>query len=245
MSKWIPFFILGLFSSTFSADKSAQFETDLFKTKAGELKVTFIGHASLIFGISNKIIYIDPYSKLADYTKLPQADLVMITHEHQDHLDLSALSAVTNSSTKIILTASCTNKTINGIVLKNGDKTNFSGFQIEAVPAYNITNKRDNGQPFHSKGSGNGYVITFGDKKFYIAGDTENIPEMKNLSNIYCAFPPMNLPYTMTPEMAADAALMIKPKIFYPYHFGETDTGKLLLLMKKNPDIETRIRKMK
>jgi len=127
----------------------------------------------------------------------------------------------------------------------NGDVKTVEGLKIEAVPAYNIVHKRDTGQPFHPKGVGNGYIITFGDKRAYVAGDTENIPEMKGLKNIDIAFLPMNLPYTMTPEMVADAAKAFKPKILYPYHFGETDTSKVVSLLKGIPEIEVRIRRMK
>jgi L-ascorbate metabolism protein UlaG (beta-lactamase superfamily) len=119
------------------------------------------------------------------------------------------------------------------------------GLKIEAVPAYNIVHKRDTGQPFHPKGVGNGYIITFGDKRVYVAGDTENVPEMKGLKNIDIAFLPMNLPYTMTPEMVVEAAKAFKPKILYPYHFGETDTSKVVSLLKGTPEIEVRIRNMK
>jgi len=132
-----------------------------------------------------------------------------------------------------------------GLVMKNGDTKTVGGLKIEAVPAYNIVHKRETGQPFHPKGVGNGYIITFGDKRVYVAGDTENIPEMKNIKNIDVAFLPMNLPYTMTPEMAADAARMIKPRVLYPYHYGETDTSKLVALLKDTKEIEVRIRKMK
>ena len=129
--------------------------------------------------------------------------------------------------------------------MKNGDTKTVGGLKIEAVPAYNIVHKRDTGQPFHPKDVGNGYIITFGDKKVYVAGDTENIPEMKAIKNIDVAFLPMNLPYTMTPEMVADAAKTIKPKVLYPYHFGETDTSKIIALLKDTPEIEIRIRNMK
>jgi L-ascorbate metabolism protein UlaG (beta-lactamase superfamily) len=115
---------------------------------------------------------------------------------------------------------------------------------MEAVPAYNIVNKRPDGNPFHPKGAGNGYIVTFGDKRVYIAGDTENTPEMKALKNIDIAFLPMNLPYTMTPEMVADAAKAFKPRILYPYHFGETDTSKLVKLLQAEKGIEVRVRKM-
>lgn len=128
--------------------------------------------------------------------------------------------------------------------MNNGDVKSVQGLTIEAVPAYNIVHMRSEGNPFHPKGNGNGYVITFGDKKVYVAGDTENIPEMKQLKGIDIAFLPMNLPYTMTPEMAADAARGFQPKILYPYHFGETDVAKLQALLKDEKGIEIKLRKM-
>ena len=129
--------------------------------------------------------------------------------------------------------------------MKNGDVQTVNGLKIQSIPAYNLVHKRDNGQPFHPKGVGNGYIITFGDRRVYVAGDTENIPEMKSLREIDCAFLPMNLPYTMTPEMVADAAKAFQPKILYPYHFGNTDTSKLLTLLQDQKEIEVRIRNMK
>jgi L-ascorbate metabolism protein UlaG (beta-lactamase superfamily) len=144
--------------------------------------------------------------------------------------------------TSLVLTKSCTKDISGGIVLKNGDVQTVQGLKIEVVPAYNIVHKRDNEEPFHPQGIGNGYIITFGDKRVYVAGDTENIPEMKELGEIDIAFLPMNLPYTMTPEMVADAARMIKPQILYPYHYGNTDTSKLVELLKDDKDIEVRIR---
>jgi L-ascorbate metabolism protein UlaG (beta-lactamase superfamily) len=126
--------------------------------------------------------------------------------------------------------------------MKNGDSKTIKGLKVEAVPAYNIVHMHSPGNPFHPKGDGNGYVITFSDKKVYVAGDTENISELKQLSGIDVAFLPMNLPYTMTPEMAAEAALAFKPKIFYPYHFGSTDTSDLVERLKDHQDIEVRIR---
>jgi L-ascorbate metabolism protein UlaG (beta-lactamase superfamily) len=119
-----------------------------------------------------------------------------------------------------------------------------AGLKIEAVPAYNLVHKRDNGRPFHPKGEGNGYVITFGDKRIYVAGDTENTPEMKALKDIDVAFLPMNLPYTMTPEMVADAAKAFRPKVLYPYHYGSTDTSALVKLLEGEEGIEVRVRNM-
>jgi L-ascorbate metabolism protein UlaG (beta-lactamase superfamily) len=222
-----------------------KFETDSIKTSAGDLKITFIGHGTLIFTFGGKIIHVDPFSEMADYTKLPKADIILLTHEHRDHLDLKALNPVRTEKTLVVLTQTCAKQVEGGIVMNHGDVKFIEGLKIEAVPAYNIIHKRDTGQPFHPKGIGNGYIITFGDKRVYVAGDTENIPEMKELKGIDIAFLPMNLPYTMTPEMIADAAKAFKPKILYPYHFGETDTSKLLDLLKSTKEIEVRIRKMK
>jgi L-ascorbate metabolism protein UlaG (beta-lactamase superfamily) len=220
-------------------------ETDTIKTSAGDLKITFIGHGTLIFNFGGKVIHVDPYSTLADYNTLPKADLILLTHEHMDHLDLKALNAVRTEKTVVVLTETCAKQVQGGILMMNGDVKTVEGLKIEAVPAYNIVHKRDTGQPFHPKGVGNGYIITFGDKRVYLAGDTENIPETKGLKNIDIAFLPMNLPYTMTPEMVADAAKAFKPKILYPYHFGETDTSKVVSLLKGIPEIEVRIRRMK
>jgi L-ascorbate metabolism protein UlaG (beta-lactamase superfamily) len=145
----------------------------------------------------------------------------------------------------VVLTEACSKQVKNGIIMKNGEVQTVNGLKIEAIPAYNLVHKRDNGQPFHPKGVGNGYIITFGNKRVYVAGDTENIPEMKSLQEIDCAFLPMNLPYTMTPEMVANAAAAFRPKILYPYHFGDTDTSQLLRLLQDQKDVEVRIRNMK
>ena len=238
------FMILGICGGG-TAKAAELFEKDVIKTSAGNLEITFIGHGSLMMKFGGKIIHVDPYSKLADYAKLPKADIIFITHEHQDHLDLAALQKVTTTKTVVVLTAKCAEKVPSGIIMKNGDTRKVEGITVETVPAYNIEHKRDNGQPFHPKGDGNGYVLTFADKRLYIAGDTEKVPEMGLLKQIDIAFLPMNLPYTMTPAMVADAARSFKPKVLYPYHFGETDTAQLVTLLKENRDIEVRIRRMK
>jgi L-ascorbate metabolism protein UlaG (beta-lactamase superfamily) len=220
------------------------FETDVVKTAGGKLEITFIGHGTLMFSFGGKIIHVDPFSRLADYSKLPQADLILLTHEHRDHLDMKALERLRTDKSKIILTENCAQQVKGGVIMQNGDVRTVDGLKIEAVPAYNLVHMRSEGVPFHPKGNGNGYVITFGDKRIYVAGDTENIPEMKQLIDIGYAFLPMNLPYTMTPEMVADAARAFKPKVLYPYHYGKTDPSKLIELMKDTPDVEIRIRKM-
>ena len=233
-----------LMAVTGPAAGAGTFEKDVIPTSSGPLTITFIGHASLIFSFDGKTIDVDPWGKLADYAKLPKADVVLITHDHPDHLDRDTLGKACTDTTAVVITQTCEQQGVKGIVMNNGDVRTIAGFRIEAVPAYNIVNKRPDGQPYHPKGAGNGYVITFGDKRVYVAGDTENTPEMKKLKGIDVAFLPMNLPYTMTPEMAADAALAIKPKILYPYHFGDTDTRRIVDLLKGSAAIEVRIRKM-
>jgi L-ascorbate metabolism protein UlaG (beta-lactamase superfamily) len=220
------------------------FDTDVIPTSDGDLEITFLGHGSLLIVFQGENYYIDPYSKVADYSKLPEADVIFITHEHHDHLDSDAYSQVQTVETTVILTEACAKDFKGGIVMHNGDSRRVDGIQVEAVPAYNLVHVREPGKPYHPKGSGNGYILTFGDKRVYIAGDTEDTPEMKRLQDIYCAFLPMNLPYTMTPEMVAEAARAFRPKILYPYHYGSTDTNRLVELLKDEPDIEVRIRKM-
>ncbi|MGV8057211.1 MAG: MBL fold metallo-hydrolase [Smithellaceae bacterium] len=220
------------------------FTTDKIKTAQGDLAITFLGHATLMMSFEGKIIHIDPVSQYADYANLPKADLILVTHEHGDHFDPKAIAAVKTGKTAVVATENVARQVSGGIVLKNGEKKIIQGFQIEAVPAYNLVNMRSPGVPFHAKGIGNGYIITCGGKRVYIAGDTENTPEMKNLKNIDIAFLPMNLPYTMTPEMVADAVRSFRPKILYPYHYGNTNTQKLIDLLQGEKNIEVRIRKM-
>ena len=241
------FFLIPVFVGLMAFDAAAQgnFQTDILKTSQGDLEITFIGHGSLMFTFNGKVIHVDPFSKLAEYSKFPKADMLLITHEHRDHLDLKAMEAVRTDKTVLLLTKTCAAKLKGGIIMENGDTETVGGLKIEAVPANNLVHMRSEGIPFHPKGIGNGYVITFGDKRVYVAGDTENIPEMKKLERIDCAFLPMNLPYTMNPEMVADAAKAFKPKILYPYHYGDTDTSNLEQLIKNTQDVEIRIRMMK
>jgi L-ascorbate metabolism protein UlaG (beta-lactamase superfamily) len=237
--------VLLLLSIQFSALAEQAFETDIVKTAEGDLKITFLGHGTLMFSFGGNVIHIDPFSRVADYSKLPQADMILLTHEHPDHLDLKALEFLRTDKTILVLSEKCAQQVKGGIIMRNGDVQNIEGLKIEAVPAYNLVHMRSEGVPFHPKGDGNGYVITFGDKRIYVAADTENIPEMKKLKDIDFAFLPMNLPYTMTPEMVADAAKAFKPKVLYPYHYGDTDPSKLVELMKDAPDLEVRIRNMR
>jgi L-ascorbate metabolism protein UlaG (beta-lactamase superfamily) len=220
-------------------------EKDVINTSEGPAEITFIGHGSLMIVYQGKVLQVDPFSRLTDYSVLPKADLILITHEHGDHLDLKAIQAMKKDNTQIYYTEKCAVSLSGGKVMHNGDSQLYGPFRIEAVPAYNLENGPEDGMVYHAKGDGNGYILTLGDKRLYIAGDTENTPEMKALKNIDIAFLPMNLPYTMTPDMVADAVKAFKPKILYPYHYGETDTQKLFDLLKDQKDTEIRLRKMK
>lgn len=232
------------FGTDFSGSAQDQFEKDVINTSEGMLEMTMIGHGTLMFRFKDLIVHIDPVSREADYSKLPPADIILVTHEHGDHLDKTAISKIRTDQTVILLNENSANSVDGGIIMKNGDIKEVKGVKIEAVPAYNIVNERSGGQPFHPKGIGNGYLLTMGGKRVYVAGDTENTPEMKALKNIDIAFLPMNLPYTMSPEMVADAAKVFRPAILYPYHYGTTDTGELISLLKDEKDIEVRIRKL-
>jgi L-ascorbate metabolism protein UlaG (beta-lactamase superfamily) len=176
---------------------------------------------------------------------MPKADLILITHEHGDHLDTAAVEMLRKDGTQVVVSPSCEGRVRSAMVMRNGEVREVAGFRVEALPAYNLIHTRAGGQPYHPRGNGNGYVISFADVRVYVAGDTENTPEMKALRNVAVAFLPMNLPYTMTPEMVADAAKAFQPKILCPYHFGETDVQKLTRLMKDEKGIEVRIRNMK
>ncbi len=232
------------FTMTAAAFSQKMPEVDRIHTSAGDVEMFFIGHGSLMFRHEGFVIHIDPVSSSGNYEGLPAADLVLVTHEHYDHLDTDLIKKLRKKETVLICNPASAPELPGSRIMKAGDKVIVSNITIEAVPAYNIVHERAKGQPFHPKGSGNGYVISIADKRFYVAGDTENIPEMKNLSNIDVAFLPMNLPYTMTPEMVADAAKTFKPAILYPYHYGETNTGEIKRLLK-DTGIEVRIRELK
>jgi len=242
-SIFLAIFALMGFSLFASAQKS--FEEDIIPTSEGDLKITFIGHGTLMLNFQGKIIHVDPVGRYANYKNLPKASIILVTHEHGDHLDPNAIERIREENTDLVYTMKCKNSVKGGEVMKNGDTTTVQGIKIEAIPAYNIQHMRSPGTPFHPKGDGNGYILTFGDKRIYIAGDTENTSEMKALKDIDVAFLPMNLPYTMSPEMVADAAKAFRPKILYPYHYGNTDTSKLVELLKDEEGIEVRIRNMK
>lgn len=205
---------------------ASSFKTDTFRTKSGgELVITFIKHSSLILNYNGKIIHVDPISQHADYSLLPKADIILLTHEHGDHLDKVALQAVEKDGTLLITNQASRDILGKGIVMKNGDKSEPTDYlKLEAVPAYNYTEGRTQ---FHPRHRDNGFVLTFDDLRVYIAGDTEDIPELKELKDIDVAFLPVNQPYTMTVDQAVNAAKMFSPKILYPYHCGNTPVEQI------------------
>lgn len=245
MSTWIFTALFGLFlGAAQSWAQSAHF-SDVFSTSEGELVIEFVGHGSLYFRFGDKVIHVDPVGQYGDYTKMPKADLVLVTHEHRDHLDLKTIESLRKAETQILANKSSAQQITGAIAMENGEIREVLGIRVEAVAAYNLVHMRSPGAPFHPKGHGNGYVINFAEKRVYVAGDTENTPEMKSLNRIDIAFLPMNLPYTMTPEMVADAARSFRPRILYPYHYGDTDPQGLAELLKDTPEVEIRIRPMR
>ena len=205
-----------------TAALSAPGPVQTFATSAGPVKITPIYHAAAMIEAGGDRIYIDP-AKPGDIRGLPPGDLILITDIHGDHLDADYIKALSKTGTDIIAPASVQATVTAAKVLANGDSTTWHKWKITAVPMYNISHLQPSGVAFHTKGRGDGYVLSYGGKNFYFAGDTEGTPEMAALKDIDVAFIPMNLPYTMTPDEAAAAVKTFKPKIVYPYHYKGQD----------------------
>jgi L-ascorbate metabolism protein UlaG (beta-lactamase superfamily) len=236
--------LLGLFACG-SGEKGAKYETETFYTDGGEpVGITLIKHGSLAISYKCKTIQIDPVSGLGkptDYAKeFPKADVIIVTHEHGDHLDKDAINALFDKGTTALITNANSVKILGfGTVMANGDSSTILGdVTIEAVPAYNYT---EGHTQFHPKGRDNGFVLTFDGLRIYIAGDTEDIPEMADLKDIDVAFLPVNQPYTMTVEQCVNAAKTIKPKVLIPYHYSKTDLSGLPAML---PGTDVLIRQM-
>jgi len=219
---------------------AASGEPDMFQTSAGPVRITPIHHASLLIEAGGKAIHVDPWSQ-GRYEGLSQADLILITDIHPDHLDTAEIAKLSKPGTVIVAPPAVAERVTSAKVLRNGESTTWDGWTIEAIPMYNLTRGPAPGKLFHDKGRGNGYVLTYGGKRFYIAGDTEGIPEMRALRNIDVAFVPMNLPYTMPPEEAAEAVRAFHPKVVYPYHYRGSDLTVFSKALEGS-SIEVRIR---
>ena len=219
------------------------FQTDTFKTQEGKtVTITAIKHASLRIQYDGLEIQVDPVAKYApetDYSKFPKADVILVTHEHFDHFDRDTIATLRKDGTEIVANPAVQKMLGFGTILANGESRVLAkGIKLDAVPAYNTTPGHTQ---FHPKGRDNGYVLTMDGLRIYIAGDTEDIPEMSALKDIDVAFLPCNQPYTMTPEQVAKAARTIKPKVLFPYHYSQTPIKQVSDLLTGS-GIDVRIR---
>ena len=219
------------------------YEVDVFKTKSGKtVKFHALVHASIRIEYDGKEIEIDPVTKLGNrtinYAAMPKADYLFVTHEHGDHFDKAAINMLTGDKTRLVMNKRCAEMYGAGESMSNGEQIMLDDIQVEAVPAYNYSEGRTQ---FHPKGRDNGYILTIDGLRIYVAGDTEDIPEMATVKDIDIAFLPCNQPYTMTTGQLVKAAKMVKPKVLFPYHYGQTDVSKLPDQLKGD-GIEVRIR---
>ncbi len=217
-------------------------EGDHIATRQGDLIIHPIKHATFVMQWNGRTVYVDPVGGRAAFEALPSPDLVLVTDIHGDHLNGETLEAVVKPETKIVAPSAVMEKLPAPVkkqaqVLNNGQETELLGLKIEAIPMYNLTESR---LKFHTKGRGNGYVVTFGDKRVYVSGDTEDIPEMRALKDIDVAFLCMNLPYTMEVEQAADAVKAFRPKVVYPYHYRGSDVEKFKRLVGDASEVRLR-----
>ncbi len=212
--------LLALAALWSSALLNAQVQT--FATSAGLVKITPILHASFLMEAGGKVIYVDP-AKPAKFDGLPKADLILLTDIHGDHMDAGSIGAVSKTGTVVWAPEAVAKTVTSASMIANGETKSWNGFTVNAVPMYNQKRGPSEGKPYHDKGRGNGYVITYGGKRFYISGDTEGVPEMRALKNIDVALVCMNLPYTMPPDEAAAAVKAFHPAIVIPYHYRGSD----------------------
>ena len=217
------------------------FETDIFTTNSSEIKVTFIGHASLLLEVNGKSVYIDPVG-IENIKGLAKADVICVTHVHLDHFDHKSIDSLTNSSTKIFMPYCCSDNGIEGSILNNDQVVDLDFVKILAVPAYNIKHRNKKGNIAHPKGWANGYIITLDGMSFYFSSDTENVPEMKDFPHVDVGF--MRITFPMDKEMALDAVKMVNPNVLYPYHFGDHDIEGLMGYLKPQVESEFRLRSL-
>ncbi len=203
-----------------------------FPVEGGQVVFHPVDHASMVIETPGGVIYVDPVGGADLYAGMPQPSLILITHEHGDHFDLPTLQAlpavaiIANPAVHAMLSADLQSR---ATAMANGDQSQAMGMTIEAVPAYNTSADR---QKYHPQGRDNGYVLTIGGKRFYVAGDTEDTPEMRALENIEVAFLPMNLPYTMTVQQAADGVAAFRPVSVFPYHHRGSDVQEFARLVQ-------------
>jgi L-ascorbate metabolism protein UlaG (beta-lactamase superfamily) len=220
-----------------------EIEKDVIATSGGDLEIHFLGHATLMFKFNGVVMHLDPWSRVADYSTLPKADIALLTHDHSDHLDPKALAQVLRDDTSLIYTQVCAEMFPGGSVIKQGMSWKVEGIGIEAVAAYTIKIP-EKGQS-HPEGECNGYILTFGDKRIYIASETANIPELKDIKDIDIAFLAMDSVYNLSPEEAVDVVKVFAPKVIYPFHYNRADLSPFISAFENDPGIEVRIRDMR
>lgn len=226
------------------AASGQKMESETIGTRdGGELHIIFFEHASLAFVWEGMTVYVDPLGEYADYTRLPKADAILVTHEHYDHLDTVAVDALRKPGTVIVGSPNVALEVKDARVIPHFQEQELiPGIRIETVPAYNTSPDQ---LQFHPRERGdNGYVISFGRTRVYVAGDTEPIPEMARLRDIDIMFLPVNQPYTMKPHQAAEAARTIGAPIFFPYHTTDTDTRLIVSELADTPAISVRVHRM-
>jgi L-ascorbate metabolism protein UlaG (beta-lactamase superfamily) len=219
-------------------------KSDTFETPAGAITVQPVRHASLMLRLGNYTIYADPVWGAERYKDLPKPDLILLTHEHSDHLDAETLNGIVGPGTRIIgakvaIDALEGDLAARAEVIAQGQTKEVNGIFITAIPAHNLTPDR---LKYHPQGNGNGYILAFGGKRIYISGDTEDTEEMRGLTDIDIAFLPMNLPYTMTGQQAADAARAFHPRIVYPFHYINGEENKIFANELAGENIDVRLR---
>lgn len=216
-------------------------ETLRFQTTLGPLAIQPLGHGSLRLDVAGMVIHVDPFSQVTDYERQPKADWILITHDHPDHYDEAAIAAIRKDTTRFLVDpASAARLGGDAVVIRNGESATMGDIDVDAVPAYNIVQKRTNGQPYHPKGAGNGYLLRFGEFVVHIGADTECVPEMRQLGHVDVSFLPINLPYTMTPQDAAACFRVIHPKVAVPYHQGDYDP-QVVADALRDTDIDVRV----
>jgi L-ascorbate metabolism protein UlaG (beta-lactamase superfamily) len=237
--------------------KKTKFEDDVINTSHGDLKITSIADYSLQFTFNGKVIDVDPVGQTADYSQLPKADIILVTHPGADHLDPATIKTLSTDKTALLVCPHCWMYDRDGSIMINGETRTVDGLKIEAIPAYNIKGQLGNGKPNTSKGSANGYLITFGDKRVYVAGETEDTPAVRSQKQIDVAFLPVNSVKlgdaggggatlkTITPAMFVDTVKTMHPKIVFPYAYGNNDTKALAAKVKDETGVEVRVRDLK
>lgn len=233
---------LGWTAAGLPVDKSL-YDTDTFTTNKGrKVAITFIKHGTLMLQVDGKTIYIDPVKMFGtDYSQLPKADLLLVTHEHADHYDLAAIKEVSKEGTRFISNGRVAQLSGLSEAMKVGDVKPLDGITLTATAAYNTTPDR---QKFHPKGRDVGYLIDIDDLRIYVSGDTEDVPEMAQLKDVDIAFLSTNQPFTMTPQQCIKAIRMIQPRVVYPYHYSDTDLTPIVETFKSDNNIEIRVRQL-